>query len=492
MAGRGHDWDALDAKIEALVLGDPNQNIIQLARAVGVPHPTLRGRLSKLGIHAGNLSEFPERLEEARLDELGVGLDQIEKLAVNEGANDKLISYTTDEPTTVEELLERCKVDLSVWQVDKPEIRSWPVAAKNIQKDVKYKEGKKSGREFQQGLVAHRLYYFKIPLRRIKPVAVMPAIQPIEVVAEIPKPTKPSKNGLKKALGFFDLQFGFRRNLHTSQLEPFHDRRVLDLGLQLIEQADEPYDEIIFGGDEMDLSEWSTRWPAEPEFFWTTQATIIELHWWLQQIRKAAPNAKIVMLEGNHDRFKDAVIAHLRAAYELRPADELHRDAVLSMPRLLALDSLHIEFIDGYKRGAARYQSSPYLAWTHGDVARRGYGASAGGMVDKNYTHIVHGHDHRIEVATKTILFNDERYEVQAISVGCGCHVDGRVPGSKAEHNWQQGLVEASFSQDAHPAVMPIHILNGRMTHNHRIFKARNRDDEAEAVIREGMSKIAG
>jgi hypothetical protein len=196
------------------------------------------------------------------------------------------------------------------------------------------------------------------------------------------------------------------------------------------------------------------------------------------------------MLDGNHNRLQDAIVANLRAAYQLRPADELHRDAILTMPRMLALDDLHIKYTDGYDNNTSRKWLTDNLSFVHGDIARDGLGTTAGEMAKKNYSTTIFGHSHRREMASKTMVFRDERMVITTFCPGCACHVDGRVPGSKENSQWQQGIAVIEFSKDRHH-IVPVEITDGVAVYDGAVFTARNRDADADKTIKFGLEQVS-
>lgn len=466
-----HDWDEIDARAILLVEGGKVNNVSEIARALNVPRGTLSAHYAEMGLTDQNLSELASIIERWNREH---GVAPIEKIYEDKGGNRWGITAVDRRIKTLDDLIEVCGIDLSVWSVDHWVANKWEFGVANrIKRDG--------------SATIHPLYQVKAWLHRKEPLAIKPVIKPIEVSVKIPKPT-PSKQKIKRSLQIADIQGGFRKNVHTGELIPFHDRRALDVALQIAQS--QHFDDITFMGDELDLSEWTTRWQIEPEFYHTTQAILIEMHWWLAQFRQAAPNAVIDMLSGNHDRFKDAIVQHLRSAYDLRPADELDRDAILTMPRMLALDKLHIGYIDGYKNGTAKKWLTDNLYLTHSDIARNTPGATAGATVAKNYASSIIAHIHRRELATKTVKLRDERIETSAFCPGCVCHIDGRVPGSKEDSQWQQGI-SVTETNGNNFNIIPIAINDGVAIYNGQVFTARSRDKEAQSLIAKHLEKIA-
>ena len=475
-----HIWDDIYKRLALLVEGEKVSTVREAAKLLGINRKTLTDNLiSVFDVRAESLASFPEILEKHYRDTASV----VEKIYEDKEQNTWSIDATDRRVKTLNDLIRVCKIDLDTWRVDRWVANKWEVGGYDRA------EGDSGNWHRDYGkLKVHPLYQVKAWLSRINPIAIMPVLQPIQISSTVLKPKRQSNVGMKRALVIYDMQVGFRRNLQTNELIPFHDRRVLDIGLQIAQHKQ--VDNVIYGGDELDLSEWSTHWTAEPEFYFTTQAAIIELHWWLSQYRSAMPNAEMDMLDGNHNRFQDAIIANLRAAYQLRPADELHRDAILTMSRMLALDDLHINYIDGYDNGTARKWLADNLSLVHGDIARNSLGTTAGEMAKRNCATTIFGHIHRRETATKTMQFRDERVIVTTFCPGCACHIDGRVPGSKEGDQWQQGMAVIEYTKDRHH-IVPVEIDEGIAIYDGYEFVARDRNADADKIIRFGLDKVA-
>lgn len=325
---------------------------------------------------------------------------------------------------TPEAFAEAMGVDADTWVITSGKPRSWPTSGWD----------QENGRPWS--VLNH---YQNFTMVRRKPVALHPQVQPVRINAKRRGPRRPGRvhHGLEATVFITDPHFGFLRDLRTGQLTPFHDRRVLDVALQIVQRL-RPR-RVIWGGDMLDLPDWSDKFLRSPEFYYTTQPSIIEAAWWLAQFRSAAPSADMAVLEGNHDaRMDKALLTHLSHAYELRAADEMHLPPSMSVPRLLALHQLGIEYVGGYPD--ADLWLSDNCVVTHGDTVKSGPGATVGAEVRDSYVTMVHGHIHRHERASRTI---HERYDqriIQAVCPGCACHVDGRVPGRTSKQNWQQGI----------------------------------------------------
>ena len=176
-----------------------------------------------------------------------------------------------------------------------------------------------------------------------------PVVQPAA-----PTVIRPVKSSQKRTQGRItvilpDPQIGFRR-LEDGTLVPMHDEAAIDVALQITRDA-RP-DAICNLGDLLDFPEWSSKFIVLPEFVLTTQPTIDEAHRFLARQRAIAPDADISLLAGNHDdRLGLAVTRNALAALRLRQANAPDSWPVLSLPNLLRLDDLHVNYVGSYPAG---------------------------------------------------------------------------------------------------------------------------------------------
>lgn len=410
-----------------------------LAEEIGVNRNTLKqGAKREWGVSSpkelipiANAAEAPSKL----------GTDVIE------GANTLEINHVSGMVCTLDEALQAAKVDLNVWRVrdDGVRINFWPLG-------MKIKDDKGTEHPYVMQLCQVQVSLIR---KVMKPI--MPMIQPVEVIVKASKRVDGrtrSKSGVKRALVIADPQVGFRRRIQTAELVPFHDRRVLDIAVQISHM--EAFDSLEVIGDALDLSEWSTKFTPEPEFYWTTQAALVEWAQWLGQFGHIKTKR---VLEGNHEkRMRDLVLSYAKAAYDLRAVDELELPPSLSVERLMAFHKLGVEYITGYPDN--KYWLNRNVLIRHGDVVRAGPGDTAKAVVNKTTYTTIFGHIHRREMVTRRIQSREGDVIQTAFCPGCACHVDGRVPGSKSDDQWQQGLAVIEYT-DEMETIVPIPIDNG-------------------------------
>jgi hypothetical protein len=454
------DWN--DIKEEAFDLirrGIVEPNFSDIAKHFKIPVTTLTGNFKKLGVFKDDLSK------------VGFGVPDV---IDNEELNTReLTSDNSGRITSLKQLLEYCEVDLDVWEVERHVVNKWEVGAKDSHKNIK----------------VHPLFQVKAWLRRKELKPAFPTVHQITVEVNPPRQVKRKRKGVHRSLAIADPQTGFRRNIHTGDLVPFQDRRVLDIALQLIEYQE--FDDITWLGDTLDQSEWTTKFLVEPEFMFTTQPALLEQYWWLSQTRQLAPKADIDIIFGNHNRMKTAITTHLKAAYELRSVDELDLGPAVSLEKLLALHTLDIGFIEDYPDGK-KWMTDSFF-YQHGKIVRGGSGDTAKAVLNKYQYTVGFGHVHRRELVSGKMMHSDGHQIHTAFCPGAACHIDGRVPGSSSDAQWQQGLAVAEYipdEPDIPPHVTLMGIDNGVGIYDGKVFTARKRDVEIDGYIKKGLNSI--
>lgn len=467
--GNKYDFKDLLEKSRELIADGKANTYTDLARIFGANRSSLRAGFEReFGFKA-----FEDISKGVKKTQALIGDENTDELEFEVEGNEGVIRsvVVVDQIKTIEQLLRLTGTDRE-FVVHNPKVKKWDVA-------LKVKEGK--DKEIVKVVPS---IYIEAPLRRKVPIAFEPVISPIQIdLPKLPKVKKADKKGVKRALIVNDPQIGFRRTLHTTELIPFHDRRALDLALQICQE--EKIDHIALGGDWLDLSEWSNRFMPEPEFYWTTQPALLETAWWLTQFRMAQPAAEIKMLEGNHDlRMPNLIAQNMKQAYRLKAVDEMELPPSMSVPRLLALHSLGVDYVSGYPDNGYWLNRNVYN--THGDVVRSGPGDTAKAIANKTAFTTIFGHIHRRESVTRRLQTHDGELIFTAFCPGCVCHIDGRVPGSKKDQQWQQGIAVIEYTDDEEN-ISPIAIRDGRMLHAGRLWEARDRDEEIRAFLSDAL-----
>ncbi len=473
------DYNELLKKSQELISSGKAKSITDLSRILNVQRSSLMSLFERnFGVISfDDIMKARPKVETDKDQKNLIGPEHADAAEVEIDGNEGVIRsvVVVDQIKTIEQLMKLTGTDKE-FIVHNPKVKKWDVA-------IKVKEGK----DHEIVKVVPSIY-IEAPLRRKVPIAFEPIVSPIHIeIPKLPKERKPETSGIRRELMIFDPQIGFRRTLHTTELHPFHDRRVLDLALQICQQ--EQIDSLGLGGDWMDLGEWSTHWKPEPEFFWTTQPALLETAFWLTQYRIAKPRAKIRMQEGNHDlRIPKLISENMRQAYQLKAVDEMELPPAISVPKLLALHTLDIEYLAGYPDTGYWLNNNVFV--THGDTVRSGPGDTAKAIVNKTVYTTIFGHIHRREFVTRRMRTREGDIIHSAFCPGCACHIDGRVPGSKSDQQWQQGLAIVEYTEDTEN-IIPIAIQDGKMIYNGKMWTARDCDEEINEFLQKSLSGIS-
>lgn len=364
-----------------------------------------------------------------------------------DGENYAGAKVTGEEIRTKEQLIEAANVDMDIWRTYDWGVKTWPMGAKSKKGYLDFADGKiVDGHLEYAGLQKIPLWSVWAKFVRREPIALYPVIQPVQAAVTYTTPPPPAP-GLNRALIWADPQFGYSRDPQTGQLDPFHDRYILDLILQFAAHLQPTRVSIL--GDILDLVMWTDKFLRSPRYEYTTQPAICTAHWWLAQLRAILPDAHIEAHPGNHDkRMQDSIKKHLRPAYGLKPADEMHRPPSMSPERLLALDVLGIHWRGQYPNDYEWLNLD--LVMQHGNTARGKIGSTAAAIVAASDTSSLNAHIHRQESASRTIHTRDGRKDITAHCIRAACRIDGTVPPARIRENWQQGFAIVDYDETGH------------------------------------------
>lgn len=309
------------------------------------------------------------------------------------------------------------------------------------------------------------------------------------VVQPAPRPrtppaakVRPRRKTWQTAAMLPDMQVGYFHNM-AGQLEPIHDEAAIAVALAIV--ADENPDMVVLHGDNADLCEFG-KYRFTDAFAQTTQATIHRLTTFGEQLRQAAPRARIVWLEGNHEaRLPNYIADNARGAFgltrgklEAEPGD---RWPVLSLPHLCHFDHLGIEYLAGYPANDLWLNDN--VRAIHGNKVDS-KGVTGTKYLDAEKQSTYYGHIHRRELAQRTRTTRFGPRTSTARSFGCLCRIDGVVPSTNggidlfgrpvaSAENWQQGLGFIHFQPgDGLHADESVEILNGWAMHRGKEYRA--------------------
>ena len=302
---------------------------------------------------------------------------------------------------------------------------------------------------------------------------------------KVPARTKKTPSLMREwhtAICLPDPQIGFRR-LSEDVMDPFHDEAAMSVALQIIAayQRDGGVDKLINLGDFLDLPQQS-RYIQEAAFASTTQAAIDRGHRFLAEQRATAPNADMVLLEGNHDRrMQNFVTVNALAAFGLKRANAPESWPVMSMPYLLRADELNVAYIDAWPAG--EYWINDSLRCIHGNKVRSSGSTANATVKDHPNISTIFGHVHRIETHYKTVHDRNGPVRSMAASPGALCRIDGAVPsvngsvgidGVPAVHweDWQQGLAVVHYTDGAEFYYNAHQIIDGKTVIGGQVFAA--------------------
>lgn len=308
-----------------------------------------------------------------------------------------------------------------------------------------------------------------------------PVVQPAKPVSVRVPQAKPRRlDGWKTALLLPDPQFGFRRDIYTGELDPFHDERALDIALQIAE-IERP-DLTIWLGDVLDLAS-AGKYQQEAGFALTTQPALDAAHLRLAQFCALSDETRYI--EGNHDiRLQNLIIDNAKTAFGLRKANAVPEEwPVLSVPNLLRFDELGIKYIGGYPAGATYINDN--LAAIHGSKIGNNIRSSASMVVEDERVSVITGHVHHIETRYKTRNTRGKPKFTFAHTPGCLCRIDGAVPSTKGGtdpfgrpvkswEDWQQGVAIVRYQEgDGKFALETVPIFEGWAVHQGKELTAR-------------------
>jgi hypothetical protein len=258
---------------------------------------------------------------------------------------------------------------------------------------------------------------------------------------------------------------------------PTHDPEAMDKVLQLCQQV-QP-NEIIINGDALDLPELGKFDLDSKSLVNMTQSSLDGLHKYLSMLRCACPNTKIIYNEANHEmRASKILIRNAMPLFGVRPANMPNGWAVNSVPFLLRLNELDIEYNSGYP--ANSYDINDRLRVLHGEFANKP--STAAKYLGLYACSIYFGHTHRTELMKKTTP--DGRTTV-AFNAGCLCDTTGSAPSVhngvdlqgkvvRRNEDWHEGVAIIQSTKGDRPFTFDMIDLDEEtMRYNKRVYKAR-------------------
>lgn len=272
-------------------------------------------------------------------------------------------------------------------------------------------------------------------------------VRPLSVTISIPALMQPGP--VQTAVLYGDSHF------------PNHDPRVLDVVGRVVEEVNP--NTLVHMGDLLDCYALS-RFDKDPQRKETLQDEIDMARQHLAQMRLTAPDARFILLEGNHEDRLRRILWNLPGTANALSSLTEFRNA-LTWPKLLGLDALYIGFA-GYNDGQAKRQFLPKWILKHGSVVRKYSGYTARGEMEKYGRSGSSGHTHRLAAH----FHQDHNGNHCWVETGCTCLL---TPEYMQDPDWQQGCVVLTFEPETGAfSVEPIYIHNGLAVWRGNIIRA--------------------
>ena len=339
-------------------------------------------------------------------------------------------NVATGKVPTLQHLLEKFNISEDEWKVTNFKVNQWDVSAKE---------------EVDGKIVwnTHTNYQAKATLIRKIPVKCdFPTVQGATVTPKKFNIVK-TKRDLNIDVVLPDAQVGFKKNFDTGELSPLHDLKAISVATEIVKEI-RP-NRIILLGDMLDLPDWSTHFMRSPEFYFTTQPSLDWLSSWISELRPYCN--EMVYIEGNHEkRMIDSIVQNTIQAYGIKPANEPDVPPILSVPYMLGLHKMGVEYVGNYPHG--EFYINDNLVCIHGNKVGPKSGQSIMKMLDSPRISVIQGHVHRLEMGHKTVWTHGQPKIYQAISLGTLARIDGIVPGGGTRYNWQQGFGIVEYDKE--------------------------------------------
>jgi hypothetical protein len=429
------DWDQINSDIQNYYESSKVKtftSVSAVANWLDIPRATVRDAFSRGDLDASFVVAKEKEDKPPEWERMPKEFaDVIDQVDFKKRGNEATLKYKAAEPLSSKEACEIAGVDLEEWRIVDQRVNMWQMGRKAKKVDLNWVDGSATGYVKDTGEI-HKtyLYQVEVKLTRRNRVAVKPAITPIKFETPYPFATQahPQNRPEETILHITDPHFGFIRQL-DGELEPIHDRIFLASLLRVAELV--KVDNVVWGGDMFDLADFSS-FDSEPGLLYNVQLSALELAWVLAQFRHRTDRQ--IILEGNHDeRMQRALVKNLKSAYQLKPVHELDGHPLLSIPRLLDLDSLDTEWIDGWPNN---YINIGQVRFEHGNTVRSGSGRTASSEVVESTFSKFFGHIHRHELVQKWLP--DQERSIYVGTPGCACRREF-TPGSSLKSNWQKG-----------------------------------------------------
>jgi hypothetical protein len=232
---------------------------------------------------------------------------------------------------------------------------------------------------------------------------------------------------------------------------PYYDPKLHEASLSALEYLSVYHNltQHVFNGDVGDYPSIS-RHPDHPAANAQVNDVIQGVYELLREKREAAPNARAVLLKGNHDwRVEAELLARAERMYGIRPAsiDGVEETPALSLRRLLHLDALGIDLVEdprGWEHGEVELVSGPAgLVVRHGWIT--GANTASRSLAKRGRSMIVsHAHSREQVYAWDPVL-GIERQAAVAGTMSAVRGSDGQYPHFSVCDSMLQGFVTVTI-----------------------------------------------
>lgn len=217
---------------------------------------------------------------------------------------------------------------------------------------------------------------------------------------------------------------------------PHHSQATLDI-VQAICEDTNP-DVLCHMGDLIDSADLSEKFKKNPARKETLQDEINMGRAHLAHMRQSAPDAKFILLEGNHEERMKRVLWNMEGpARALSLLTDVQK--VLTWPTLLKLDQLDVEFVQYDEQSKRRFL--PKFLLKHGNVVRQQSAYTANAEHRKYGMSGASGHTHRLA----QFYHRDHNGNHLWLETGCTCDLN---PEYTPDPDWQNGCVVLTLHRE--------------------------------------------
>lgn len=220
---------------------------------------------------------------------------------------------------------------------------------------------------------------------------------------------------------------------------PFHDERAIQKVLKYVDYAKPKH--IILNGDICDMYSVS-KYEKDPDRVSSLQDEVDQTIELLADIRRCAPRAEVIWLEGNHE-------VRLRRFLNTS-ASELSSLRSLEIPSLFELSKLKVKYIEARYRGAYTNIGGSIIVGHH-DVCRKWSSESVRALVMSGFGNYIHGHSHRLGA----FFHRANGVQYFGYEGGCLCSLE---PHYIDDCDWQQGFIVCNIDSRGNSHVELVHI----------------------------------